>query len=93
MSDKTALKIGDTIRLLNVPKTDEEQRQQELEEGIEDAGWTANTIEQIIAQHPIVEIDTIDEYGSAWFTVTILVDGQMEQHSLRVVGDMSWELV
>jgi hypothetical protein len=63
MPDRTQLKTDDRIRLLRVPQADLEQREHELREGVEAAGWTANTIERIILQNPVVTISSIDEYG------------------------------
>jgi hypothetical protein len=48
MPDHTALKVGDRIRLVTVPEADLQQRERELREGAQDAGWTADTIERII---------------------------------------------
>lgn len=91
MPDRTQLKIGDGIRLLRVPQLDLEQRERELREGIEDAGWTANTIERIIAQDPIVTISSIDKYGRPWFEYDLKsASGETEYHSLAVLDDDSW---
>jgi hypothetical protein len=67
MPDRTQLKIGDRIGLLRIPQGDLEQRERELRAGAEDAGWTADTIERIIAQDPVVTILSIDECGLPWF--------------------------
>ena len=92
MSDRTKLKIGDKIRVLKVPKYDLAQREREIAEGVEDAGWTANTIELILAQNPVVTISMIDEYGQAWFEYQLkTADGQSEQHSIAIIDDDSWE--
>ena len=93
MPDHRKLKIGDKIRILSVPKADIKQRKREIAEGQEMAGWTANTIELIIAQTPIVEIDTITEFGQAWFTCEIRVNGELETHEMAIVDDESWEMV
>ena len=93
MPARLKLKIGDKIRLLSVPKGDVAQREREIKEGIEQPGGTTNTIELIITQQPIVEIDTIDEYGQPWFTVTIWGNGQSQQHTLAIMEDAFWELV
>ena len=50
MPDRTVLRPGDRIRLVSVPAGDLAQRDRELAERSEDAGWTANTLERIIAQ-------------------------------------------
>ena len=93
MPDHTALKVGDSIRLLRVPNGDLRQRERERREGIEDAGWTADTIERIIAQNPVVTIDRIDEYGLLWFDVRLLCDnGAVEEHSIAIMEDESWEV-
>ena len=93
MPDSTTLKIGDTIRLLCVPAEDVKQRKREIAKDIENPGWTATIIELFIAQQPIVEIDTIDEFGQPWFTVSISINGQLEEHILAMMDEDSWELV
>ena len=91
MPDRTKLKIGDRIRLLRVPAGDLEQRERELREGVGDAGWTADTIERILAQDPVVSISSIDEYGLPWFEYELKgVDGKIEYHSLAIMEDESW---
>ena len=45
MPDRARLKIGDRVRLLRVPQGDLDQRERELRDGAEGAGWTADTIE------------------------------------------------
>jgi hypothetical protein len=91
MPDRTRLKIGDRILLLRVPQLDLEQRERELREGAEDAGWTANTIERIIAQDPIVTISSIDGYGRPWFEYELKsASGETEYHSLLIMEDDSW---
>ncbi len=58
------------------------------------AGWTADSIERIIEQFPIVQIDRIDEYGCVWYHATIRgPDGIEEEHSLIVYDDDTWERV
>lgn len=92
MPDRTALKPGDKIRLLRVPEWDLRQRERELREGLESAGWTADTVERILLQDPIVLIDRIDEYGSPWFNYELkAADGRIEEHSLAIMEDESWE--
>lgn len=91
MPDRTQLKIGDRIRLLRVPQLDLEQRERELRDAAEDAGWTANTIEQIIAQDPIVTISSIDEYGLPWFEYELKsASGEIHYHSIAIMEDESW---
>ncbi len=43
----------DRIRILRVPEADLRQREREIEEGTERAGWTADTIERIIESQPV----------------------------------------
>ena len=93
MPNPNQLKIGDKIRLLEVPAADIKQRQREIEHRIENPGWTANTIEIIIQQDPIVEIDFIDEYGAPWYTSEIMVNGTLECHTIAILDEESWELV
>ena len=79
------LKPGDRIRLLCVPESDLQQRERELWDGAEMAGWTADSIERIIEQSPIVTIARIDEYGCVWYDASIIgPEGTEEKHSLIV---------
>ena len=94
MPDRTRLNVGDHIRLLCVPAGDLEQRERELRERVEDAGWTADTIQRIIAQDPVVAISSIDEYGYPWFEYHLrTADGTGEHHLLAIMDDASWERV
>ena len=63
MPDRARLKIGDRVRLPCVPQGDLDQRERELRDGAEGAGWTADTIERIIAEDAVVTISSIDEHG------------------------------
>lgn len=93
MPDPKTLKIGDRIRILSVPQNDLQQRERELAENTEMPGWTADSIERIIEQSPVVSISRIDEYGCVWYDVAIIgPDGQEEEHSLIVYEDGTWEL-
>lgn len=86
------LRIGDRIRILRVPPNDLQQREREIAEKTEMAGWTADSIERIIAQTPVVSISRIDEYGCAWYEASIIgPDGRKEKHSLIVYDDDTWE--
>jgi len=92
--DPKTLKIGDRIRILGVPENDVDQRATEIASGTEMAGWTADSIERIIAQTPVVQISEIDEYGCVWYETTIIgSDGTEESHSLIVYDDDTWEHV
>lgn len=92
MPDPTSLKVGDRIRILSVPKNDLQQRERELAGNTEMAGWTADSIERIIEQSPIVKISRIDEYGCVWYDATVIgLDGAEEEHSLIVYDDDTWE--
>jgi hypothetical protein len=87
------LRIGDRIRLLRVPESDLRQRERELRDGAEMAGWTADTLERIIAIDPVVTIDEVDEYGAPWFHYELVaLDGSAEYHALAITEDESWEL-
>src|SRR5947209_17302551 len=93
MPDRTTLKIGDRVRLLCVPSHDLEQRERERARGDEDAGWTADTIEQILALDPVVTIDFIDEYGQPWFPYDLTDDdGYVHEHHIALMEDESWEM-
>ncbi len=68
------------------------QRENEIASGSELAGWTADTIERIIVQSPVVLIWQIDEYGCVWYETTIVgPDGTEESHTLIVYDDDTWE--
>jgi hypothetical protein len=94
MPDPKMLRPGDRIRILRVPDADLRQRESEIARGEELAGWTADTIERIIAQRPIVRIDRVDEHDQVWYDV-ILIDegGETEHHYLIVYDDDTWEPV
>ncbi|AMV20803.1 hypothetical protein [Planctomyces sp. SH-PL14] len=88
------LRVGDRVRLLRVPESDLRQREHELRVGTEMPGWTADTLERILAIDPVVTIDRIDEYGAPWFSYELIgADGEPEHHYLAITEDESWELV
>ena len=92
MPDPKLLKPGDYIQILRVPDNDLRQRKHEIANHAELAGWTANIIECIILQNPVVRIDRIDEYGSVWYDVELVgPNGNTEYHSLTVYDDNTWE--
>ncbi|MHB0955148.1 MAG: hypothetical protein ACYC0X_02095 [Pirellulaceae bacterium] len=94
MPDPKTLRVGDRIRILRVPDADLRQRENEIADGVEMAGWTADSIERIIAQLPIVRIWQIDEYGCVWYEASIVgPDGTKEEHTLIVYDDDTWEPV
>lgn len=93
MPDFHSLKAGDRIRLLSVPAHDLAQRKEELQRGVEMAGWTADTIEQIIEQCPVVEISRVDEYGHPWFECDVMTSDGVERHTLNISDNESWESV
>lgn len=94
MPNPKTLQIGDRIRILRVPENDLDQRANEIASDTEMAGWTADSIERIIAQTPVVQISRIDEYGCVWYETTIIgPDGTAEHHSLIVYDDDTWEHV
>ena len=85
MPDPKALRVGDRIRILRVPDADLRQRENEIASNAEMAGWTADSIERIITQTPIVQVSRIDEDGCVWYDATITgSDGTEEEHSLIV---------
>ncbi|MEM7263445.1 MAG: hypothetical protein AAF488_15755 [Planctomycetota bacterium] len=90
MPDRTQLRSGSRIRILAVPQCDLDQRERERAEGLPDAGWTADTIERVIAEHPVVTVTSIDEYGSPWFEVELSGDDEPEEHSIMILDDDSW---
>lgn len=94
MLDPKTLAIGDRIRILSVPESDLRQREDELATGGEMPGHTANSIERIIDQTPVVSICRLDDDGSVWYETRIVgVNGREEYHSLIVYNDDTWERV
>lgn len=93
MPDHTKLRVGDSIRLLAVPEADVLQREREVREAVlDDAGWTADTIERILAQDPVVTISWVDEYGSPWFEYELQrTSAEVEEHFIAIMDDVSWE--
>lgn len=94
MPHPKSLKVGSRIRILSVPACDLRLRESTIASGVESAECTADSIELIIAQTPIVQISHIDEDNSVWYETTIVGhDGIEETHWLMVYDDDSWELV
>ena len=92
MPDRHALQVGDHIRLTRVPASDLAQREREILDHVE-SGWTANTLERIIALNPIVTISHIDEHGDPWFEVQLVGENnEIEYHSLNITDNDSWTL-
>jgi hypothetical protein len=88
------LRVGDRVRLLRVPENDLTQRESELRDGKEMAGWTADTLERILAIDSVVTINRVDECGAPWFDYELVAaDGTVEHHSLTITDDDSWERV
>ena len=86
------LRPGDRVRLLSIPKSDLEQRAREQRDGVELAGWTADTLERILKISPVVTIDRVDEFGAPWFDCKVETNnGEIEFHSLTITDDESWE--
>lgn len=88
------LKIWDSIKILSIPSFDLEKRiiKEELDNE-NDMLLTANVIEKIIDQRPVVIIDEIDEYGQPWFWVRIKTEYWNQSHSLALMDNDWWELV
>ena len=94
MPDPSKLKPGDQIRLLSVPQSDLLQRTREIRDGLDDTGWTADTLERILAQNPVVVISQVDEYGQPWFEYNLMDDsGEIEEHSIAIMDEESWEIL
>ena len=93
MPDRKALRPGDKVRLLRVRDSALRTRDWELHRGVEEPGWTADTIERILRHDPAVVIDRIDEYGQPWFNYDLPgEDGRIEQHTLAITDRESWEM-
>ena len=68
-------------------------REHEIREGVEDAGYTADAIERILQQDPVVTIDRIDEYGQPWFNYNLIgPSGAIEEHTLTFTEEGTWIL-
>ena len=93
MPDRTKLQVGDKIHFSSVPLADLQQRESEIERGDPDAGWTADTIERIIAENPILVINRIDEYNMPWFDYTFQGGDGPEEHTLAIMENDSWDYV
>ncbi len=91
MPDRKRLIVGDRVRLLRVPAGDLEQRDRERRGGVEDAGWTADTLERILALDPVVTITSVDEAGDPWFEYHLWTDGVDHHHTIAIMEDGSWE--
>lgn len=86
--------VGDFIRIMRVPGSDLQQRIDEVARHSKLPGHTANTIERIIAENPIVEIYQIDSFGYPWYKVSLASsNGQIEEHTLMLYDDGTWEKV
>jgi len=94
LPDPRHLRVGDLVRILRVPDGDRMQRDNEIASGADMAGWTADSIERVIAQTPVVQISRIAEYGCVWYDATIIGPGGAEEvHSLIIYNDDTWELI
>ena len=94
MPDPKSLAVGDRIRILRVPDSDLQQRASEMAAGEEMPGLTADSIERIIAQTPVVFISRVDGDGCVWYETTVIgAAGNEEYHTLIVYDDDSWEKV
>ena len=94
MPDPKTLAPGDRIRILSIPEADLRQREREIATSAEAAGWTADTIERIIDQTPIVRVERVDDNGCVWCEAELIgPDGDTEYHSLIVYHDDTWEHV
>jgi hypothetical protein len=92
LPDPKTLRVGDRIRILRVPDNDLRQREHEIATNAEMAGWTADTIERIISQTPIVRIHRIDDDGCVWYETSIIGSGGVEEdHELMIYDDDTWE--
>jgi|GEM_PF-1184740 hypothetical protein len=96
MPDRNQLQVGDKIRILSVPQADLDQRERELHEDAEMPGWTADTIERINSEYPVVEIEEvemIDDTRLAWYSVEFPTDSEenAEIHWIAIMEDDSWE--
>ncbi len=58
------------------------------------AGWTADTIERILRESPVVTITWIDEFGTPWFDAELVdpSDQAVVKHSIAVMDQDSWRL-
>ena len=87
------LRVGSKIKMERVPKGDLLTEQREKAKRIEEPGWTAQVIREIIRNGKPVKIYEIDEYGNPWFRVRITRNGKIEEHILAVMDNKTWKLV
>ncbi len=93
MPDPKTLSVGDRIRILRVPDGDLRLREEKRARNEESTDCTADAIELIIEQTPIVPITRIDDDGCVWYETQIIgSNGTEEWHSLIIYDDDSWEL-
>ena len=94
MPDSDTLKPGDRIRIVRVPEADLRQREREIATKAELAGWTADAIERIIEQTPVVQVERVDDDGCVWYEAEIVDPrGETQYHSLILHNDETWEHV
>ena len=94
MPNPKKLAVGDSIRILSVPKADILKREAEKRpEKVGDLLPTATVLEKIIEICPVVIIDHIDEYETPWFSVRLHIKKELQHHTIAVMDDTSWELV
>ena len=87
-------RLAITFVLLGVREADLRQRKNEIASNAEMPGWTADSIERIIAQSPVVQVSRIDDDGCVWYDASILgPDGTEEEHTLLIYHDDTWEIV
>ena len=87
-----ALRVGNKIKLIKIPQIDIEQRERELQNKSDMPGLTADTLEKILENNPVVRISEIDELGNPWFDYELLDnEGVRHYHSIRIIDNDSWE--
>ena len=94
MPDPKTLKVGDKIRLLCVPEGDRLYRAEQMSLDKKYRTDTADVIEKIIAEDPIVAVAFFDESGTPWYSREMKdEEGRTVWQSLAIYNDETWEIV
>jgi hypothetical protein len=95
MPDRKLLKVGDLIRVIAIPPFDLAQMYDGLAKGMPDPGFTVRVIQHLKDTRKIRRVVSVDEYGNAWIEVKLRnkKHQSMEEHSLAIMDDESWEIV
>ncbi len=85
------LKVWDRILLTKIPKSDIKDYEKNHPNLDMDDFSTADILDKIIKNNPVVMIDNIDEYWIPWFNANIKTNWEIQYHTLAIIDDDSWE--